>query len=292
MTAPYKLVVAGLCDEVEADAKAIGAVNNVATTRRRASRRLQHRRARLPGRGRAGDGPSDRRRARSSWPARAARRTPSCTPASRPVPPGSPSATGPPARRPRAGAVLDDRRPARAAVALDDPAFRAATMNADLAVNATTVGMLEPGVTIPVERLPGPRHRVRPRLRARRDAAAARGSRTRPAGRPTAPRCSSPRRPSRSSAGPAWRHGGRDARRGRAAPRRSAPATALTRDAPSRRDGPAEPVACRSTPSASTTATRATRDRGPGTGRPADLRQERERRWSAAWRDDRLGPLR
>jgi shikimate dehydrogenase len=37
--------------------------------------------------------------------------------------------------------------------ALDDPAFAAALRSADLAVNATTVGMLEAGMTIDVERL-------------------------------------------------------------------------------------------------------------------------------------------
>ena len=41
-----------------------------------------------------------------------------------------------------------------AAVALDDPAFTDALRSADLAVNATTVGMLEPGMTIDVEALP------------------------------------------------------------------------------------------------------------------------------------------
>jgi shikimate dehydrogenase len=39
-------------------------------------------------------------------------------------------------------------------VALDDPAFAAALRTADLAVNATTVGMLHPGMTIDVGRLP------------------------------------------------------------------------------------------------------------------------------------------
>ena len=38
--------------------------------------------------------------------------------------------------------------------ALDDPAFALALGSADLAVNATTVGMLEPGTTIAVELLP------------------------------------------------------------------------------------------------------------------------------------------
>ena len=43
---------------------------------------------------------------------------------------------------------------ARSAVALADPAFAAALGLADLAVNATTVGMLDPGATIGVELLP------------------------------------------------------------------------------------------------------------------------------------------
>src|SRR6476469_7884841 len=45
-------------------------------------------------------------------------------------------------------------RGARSAVALDDPAFAAALGSADLAVNATTVGMLDPGTTVAVELLP------------------------------------------------------------------------------------------------------------------------------------------
>ena len=50
VTAPYKRLVAGLCDEVEPDATAIGAVNNVVRTADGAAGRLQHRRAGLPGR--------------------------------------------------------------------------------------------------------------------------------------------------------------------------------------------------------------------------------------------------
>jgi shikimate dehydrogenase len=42
----------------------------------------------------------------------------------------------------------------RSAVSLADPAFQTALRTADLAVNATTVGMLDPGATIPVEILP------------------------------------------------------------------------------------------------------------------------------------------
>jgi shikimate dehydrogenase len=41
-----------------------------------------------------------------------------------------------------------------AAVGLDGAEFRAATREADLAVNATTVGMIDPGTTIPVDELP------------------------------------------------------------------------------------------------------------------------------------------
>jgi shikimate dehydrogenase len=40
------------------------------------------------------------------------------------------------------------------AVALDDPAFTNALAAADLAVNATTVGMIDPGMTIDVAALP------------------------------------------------------------------------------------------------------------------------------------------
>jgi hypothetical protein len=39
-------------------------------------------------------------------------------------------------------------------MALDDPAFSAALESADLAVNATTVGMLDAGMTIDIDRLP------------------------------------------------------------------------------------------------------------------------------------------
>jgi shikimate dehydrogenase len=42
----------------------------------------------------------------------------------------------------------------RLAVALADPAFETALRSADVAVNATTVGMVDPGLTIPVDLLP------------------------------------------------------------------------------------------------------------------------------------------
>ena len=68
---------------------------------------------------------------------------------------GSPSGIG---RRRRRSALVerfaDVGAGERAAVALADPAFETALRSADLAVNATTVGMLDPGVTIPVDLLP------------------------------------------------------------------------------------------------------------------------------------------
>ena len=54
------------------------------------------------------------------------------------------------------GRFADVGSGARQAIGLDEAggAFEAALAGADLAVNATTVGMVDPGVTIPVERLP------------------------------------------------------------------------------------------------------------------------------------------
>jgi shikimate dehydrogenase len=154
VTAPYKRIVAGLCDEVEADAEAIGAVNNVART---PTGRLIGFNTDAPGfragvelaLGRsiagaevvvAGAGGAAHAVVYACLRAGAAR-----------VTVGNRTARTAAAMLERFSTVGDRRR---AAVALDDPAFRAAALNADLAVNATTVGMLEPGVTIPVERLP------------------------------------------------------------------------------------------------------------------------------------------
>ena len=268
MTAPYKLVVAGLCDEVEADAKAIGAVNNVARTPKG---RLVGFNTDAPGfqagvelaMGRpiagaevvvAGAGGAAHAVVYACLQAGAAR-----------VTVGN--------RTARAAAVMlerfstiGDRR--RAAVALDDPAFRAATMNADLAVNATTVGMLEPGVTIPVERLPA--HATvfdlvyvpveTPLLRAARERGlkAANGSEMLIA--------------QAAIAFERWTGvggmAGRDARRGRPAPRRP------------HRDGLIG-CACE-VPEPGAIYTVGLNYDGPGAARPAraapDLRQERERR--------------
>jgi shikimate dehydrogenase len=143
VTAPYKQVVAGLVDEVEGDAQAIGAVNNVVRTD---DRRLIGFNSDAPGfragvelaLGRpltglsvvvAGAGGAAQAVAHACL-ASGVRRL---TVGNRTLPA---SAAGTPA------------------IALDDPAFLAALATADLVVNATTVGMVDPGMTIPVERLP------------------------------------------------------------------------------------------------------------------------------------------
>ena len=143
VTTPYKQLVAGLLDEVEADARQIGAVNNVVRTED----------ARLVGFNT--DAPGFRA--------------------------GVELALG----RPLAGLhvvvagaggvahaivfacrqagvrslTLGNRTlPAAVggvpAVALDGPEFLSAVRSADLAVNATTVGMVDSGMTIPVDELP------------------------------------------------------------------------------------------------------------------------------------------
>ena len=110
-------------------------------------------------------------------------------------------------RRPEAARDLVERfasvgQGSRAATALDDEGFRDALHTADLAVNATTVGMIDPGATIDVDALPEGATVFdlvyvppeTPLLAAARRVACA---------LPMAPRCSSSRRRSRSSAGPA-----------------------------------------------------------------------------------------
>jgi shikimate dehydrogenase len=154
VTAPYKKVVAGLVDVVEPDAERIGAVNNVI---RDASGRLIGINTDAPG-FRAG---VERAMERSlaglhvvvvgaGGAAHAV--VYACLDA------GARSVSI--ANRTLAGAeTLADRFAGVGdgevrAIASDDPAFEAALATADLAVNATTVGMLHPGMTIPVERLP------------------------------------------------------------------------------------------------------------------------------------------
>jgi shikimate dehydrogenase len=148
VTAPYKQVVAGFLDEIEADAEAIGAVNNVLRTD---DGRLVGFNSDAPGfragvelaMGRPLEGASV---AIAGAGGAAHAVVHACVSAG--------------ARR-----VAIGNRSAEAAGALatqfgveggplDGPAFEQALESADLAVNATTVGMVDPGISIPVEALP------------------------------------------------------------------------------------------------------------------------------------------
>jgi len=152
VTAPYKPLVAGLVDEVEPDAAAIGAVNNVV---RKDYGRLVGINTDAPGfragvelaMGRPlGDdlevvvvGAGGVARAIVSQCLNVRRLTiANRTPAT-------------------AQALLarygHDRQAARAAIGLDTSDFHAALGRADLVVNATTVGMIDPGLPFPVDRL-------------------------------------------------------------------------------------------------------------------------------------------
>jgi shikimate dehydrogenase len=156
VTAPYKLVVAGMCDAIDDDAAAIGAVNNVART---ADGRLVGFNTDAPGfqagveraMGRpmagaevvvVGAGGAAHAVVFACLSAGAARVTVANRTAGK--------ATALVGRFAGVGAG------ARQAIGLDagDGAFQAELATADLAVNATTVGMVAPGATIPVERLP------------------------------------------------------------------------------------------------------------------------------------------
>jgi shikimate dehydrogenase len=153
VTAPYKRLVAGLCDAVEPDATAIGAVNSVART---AAGELVGFNTDAPGfragvelaLGRPLDG-LDVVIAGAGGAAHAV--VFAClTAGARRVTIGN--------RTILSAAALADRFSAAGAgsvdaVALAGAAFRDALQSADLAVNATTVGMLDPGMTIDVERL-------------------------------------------------------------------------------------------------------------------------------------------
>jgi shikimate dehydrogenase len=154
VTAPYKRLVAALCDDVEPDAETIGAVNNVART---LSGRLVGFNTDAPGfqagaelaMGRSLSG-ADVVIAGAGGAAHAVAFA--CLRAgARRVIVGN--------RTARSATALVERfagigTGSRSAVALAAPAFEAALRSADLAVNATTVGMLDPGETIPVDALP------------------------------------------------------------------------------------------------------------------------------------------
>jgi shikimate dehydrogenase len=155
VTAPYKQVVAGLVDEVEGDAEAIGAVNNVVRTddgrlvgfntdaqgfrsgvEKAMGRPLEGAKVVV-----AGAGGVAHAVVYAALTAGAAR-----------VTVGNRSVD--------AARSLVDRFASvgpgdRLFTELDSDAFRAALRSADVAVNATTVGMIDPGTTIDVDALPG-----------------------------------------------------------------------------------------------------------------------------------------
>jgi shikimate dehydrogenase len=154
VTAPYKRQVAALCDEVEDDAALIGAVNNAVRTD---DGRLVGFNSDAPG-FRAGVELAMGRPladtaivvAGAGGAAHAVVFT--CLQAgARSIVIGS--------RNPASAAALAERFAGIgpgfvAAAALDDEAYVAALREADLAVNATTVGMLSPGMTIDIAALP------------------------------------------------------------------------------------------------------------------------------------------
>ena len=154
VTAPYKRLVAGLCDAIDADARTIGAVNNVERTD---DGRLVGFNTDAPGfragvelaLGRplanldvvvAGAGGAAHAVVFACLRFGAAR-----------VTVGNRTAASAATLLERFAEVGDG---VRVAVGLDDPAFARALATADLAVNATTVGMTSPGATLDVARLP------------------------------------------------------------------------------------------------------------------------------------------
>lgn len=154
VTAPHKRLVAGLCDVVEPDATAIGAVNNVVRT---VSGKLVGINTDAPG-FRAGAelalgrplADLDVVIAGAGGVAHAI--VYAClTAGARRVLIGSRSAHEAVAL---VGRFADVGNGEISAVSLADGEFGTALESADLAVNATTVGMIDPGMVIPVEHLP------------------------------------------------------------------------------------------------------------------------------------------
>jgi shikimate dehydrogenase len=153
VTAPYKRLVAGLCDEVETDAATIGAVNSVARSQAGALVGFNT------------DAPGFRAGAELAMGRPLAEAVVvvvgaggaahavvfACLSAgARQVTIGNRTVSSADELAARLAAVGTG---SISAVALDDPGFAAALRSADLAVNATTVGMLEAGATIEVEDL-------------------------------------------------------------------------------------------------------------------------------------------
>ena len=148
VTAPYKPVVAGLVDEVEADAEAIGAVNNVVRTD---DGRLIGFNSDAPGFRAGVELAMGRPLAGASVVVAGAGGAAhavvhACVSAgARRVTIGNRSAEAAGALATRFGVEGGP---------LDSPELEQALESADLAVNATTVGMIDPGITIDVARLP------------------------------------------------------------------------------------------------------------------------------------------
>ena len=154
VTAPYKRVVAGLCDEVEPEATTIGAVNNVARTR---DGRLVGFNSDAPGFRAAVElamgRPLEGRELVVAGAGGAAHAVVfACLSAgARRVVIGNRTVAAAEALAARFGGIGPGRV---SGVALDSAAFGEALRGADLAVNATTVGMVAPGMTIDVDLLP------------------------------------------------------------------------------------------------------------------------------------------
>jgi shikimate dehydrogenase len=154
VTAPYKKVVAGLLDEVEPDARAIGAVNNVVRTD---EGRLVGFNSDAPG-FRAGvelalGGPVAGLDAVVAGAGGAAHAVVHAllTAGARSVTIGNRSPGGAEELARRFAGAGDGEV---SGVELDDPRFAQALRAAGLAVNATTVGMVDPGMTLDVDLLP------------------------------------------------------------------------------------------------------------------------------------------
>ena len=207
VTAPYKQVVAELVDEVEDDARSIGAVNNVARDRRSAGWSASTRMLRASVAGvelamgrlaRGGDVVVVGRRWCAAQPSSFA-----CLAAGvrRLVTFGNRTEPWPDARRALRGR-RQGRRDRRRAWRLDVSTRRYGPRTS--ASTRQRVGMLDPGHTIPVDGSPittppsSTSSTSPPRRRCWRQHALA------ACGRRTAPRCSSPRPRSPSNAGPGW----------------------------------------------------------------------------------------
>ena len=154
VTAPYKRVVAELCDEVEPDAVTIGAVNNVART---GAGRLVGFNTDAPGFQAGVELAMGRPLAGAQVVIAGAGGAAhavvfACLRAgARQVTVGNRTVASASALVERFAGIGSG---SRSAVALADPALENALRSADLAINATTVGMVDPGLTIPVDLLP------------------------------------------------------------------------------------------------------------------------------------------